>query len=72
MLWCEFARAAAVGALVVGGAEWGASGEGRERRESVWGVCTKKQRSFHSTMRFIKSDFLPPKDNKEKKLASTW
>lgn len=33
MLWCEFARAAAVGALVVGGAEWGASGEGRERRE---------------------------------------
>lgn len=72
MLWCEFARAAAVGALEGGrgvGSVWGGAGE---KRESVWGVCTKKQRSLHSTMRFIKSDFLPPKDNKEKKLASTW
>lgn len=40
MLWCEFARAAAVGALEGGrgvGSVWGGAGE---KRESVWGVCS--------------------------------
>lgn len=44
MLWCEFARAAAVGALEGGGAEWGASGEGRERRERVFGESAQRNK----------------------------